>query len=217
MYNFRAKCVHVRDLARERFAEVDLEILRKVAPEHSESLDIRPAGPRHEVVLHALLDIVTREAIEKMRDEILNSDTNEAEPPKDQPDGKADGGTEEQPTQTQNGDGTTETSTDADEENPETTEAESPKDQPDGNADGETEEKQAPDQDGDGTTEADTDTDEENSGLKDQVNDLSGQPDDLNGRMDDLEGQVSEIAEDLNEQKKSGKRPQKSKKKTNTR
>lgn len=172
MYNFRAKCVHVRDLARERFAEVDLEILRKVAPEHSESLDIRPAGPRHEVVLHALLDIVTREAIEKMRDEILNPDNNEAE---------------------------------------------SPKDQPDGNADGETEEKQAPDQDGDGTTEADTDTDEENSGLKDQVNDLSGQPDDLNGRMDDLEGQVSEIAEDLNEQKKSGKRPQKSKKKTNTR
>lgn len=172
MYNFRAKCVHVRDLARERFAEVDLEILRKVAPEHSESLDIRPAGPRHEVVLHALLDIVTRETIEKMRDEILNPDTNEAE---------------------------------------------SPKDQPDGNADGETEEKQAPDQDGDGTTEADTDTDEENSGLKDQVNDLSGQPDDLNGRMDDLEGQVSEIAEDLNEQKKSGKRPQKSKKKTNTR
>ncbi|DBA55370.1 TPA_asm: hypothetical protein [Porphyromonas phage phage017a_JCVISC001] len=171
MYNFRAKCVHVRDLARERFAEVDLEILRKVAPEHSESLDVRPAGPRHEVVLHALLDIVTREAVEKMRDEIMNTETTEAEPPKDQPDGNADGGTEEQPTQTQNGDGTTETSTDADEENPE---------------------------------------------LKDQVNDLSDQTDDLNGRVDDLEGQVSEIVEDLNEQKKSGKRPRKSKKKTNT-
>ena len=112
MYNFRAKCVHVRDLARERFAEVDLEILRKVAPEHSESLDIRPAGPRHEVVLHALLDIVTREAIEKMRDEILNPDTNEAESPKDRPDGNADAGTEEQQTQTQDGDGTTDTGTD---------------------------------------------------------------------------------------------------------
>lgn len=170
MYNFRAKCVHVRDLARERFAEVDLEILRKVAPEHSESLDVRPAGPRHEVVLHALLDIVTREAIEKMRDEILNPRT----------------------------------------------EAALPKDQPDGNADGETEGKQAPDQDGDGTTETSTDADEENPELKDQVNDLSDQTDDLNGRVDDLEGQVSEIVDDLNEQKKSGKRPKKSKKKTNT-
>lgn len=169
MYNFRAKCVHVRDLARERFAEVDLEILRKVAPEHSESLDIRPAGPRHEVVLHALLDIVTREAIEKMRDEILNPDTNEAEPPKDRPDENGDDGTEDQQTQNQDGDGTT-----------------------------------------------DTGTDEENSGLKDQVNDLSDQTDDLNGRVDDLEGQVTEIVDDLKEQKKSGKRPQKSKKKTNT-
>ena len=169
MYNFRAQCVHVRDLARERFAEVDLEILRKVAPEHSESLDIRPAGPRHEVVLHALLDIVTREAIENMRDEIMNPETNDAEPPKDQ--------------QTQNQD------------------------------DGGTEEQQTQNQDGDGTT----DVEGENLGLKDQVNDFSGQTDDLNGRMDDLEGQVSEIADDLKEQKKSGKRPAKSKKKTNTR
>ncbi|DBA55303.1 hypothetical protein CLI74_01720 [Porphyromonas gingivalis] len=182
MYNFRAKCVHVRDLARERFAEVDLEILRKVAPEHSESLDIRPAGPRHEVVLHALLDIVTREAIENMRDEIMNPETNDAEPPKDQQtQNQDDGGTEDQQTQNQD--------------------------------DGGTEEQQTQNQDGDGTT----DVEGENLGLKDQVNDFSGQTDDLNGRMDDLEGQVSEIADDLKEQKKSGKRPAKSKKKTNTR
>lgn len=167
MYNFRAKCVHVRDLARERFAEVDLEILRKVAPEHSESLDIRPAGPRHEVVLHALLDIVTREAIEKMRDEILNPQENKAGLHEEQDGGSADGGREEQKPQNQDGNRTTE-------------------------------------------------TEDENPGLKDQVNDLSDQTDDLNGRVDNLEGQVSEIVDDLNEQKKSGKRPQKSKKKTNT-
>lgn len=72
MYNFRDKAVHVADLLRERFAEVDLRILQDVAPDHPEARGIRPALQRHEVILHVLLDVVTREEVEKRREAILN-------------------------------------------------------------------------------------------------------------------------------------------------
>ena len=74
MYNFRDKAVHVADLLRERFAEVDLRILQDVAPDHPEARGIRPALQRHEVILHVLLDVVTREEVEKRREAILNPD-----------------------------------------------------------------------------------------------------------------------------------------------
>lgn len=72
MYNYKDKAVHVRDLLRERFADTDREILRAVSPNHPESLCVRPASQRHEIVLHALLDIITREEVEKRREAILN-------------------------------------------------------------------------------------------------------------------------------------------------
>ncbi|KGL49880.1 hypothetical protein [Porphyromonas gulae] len=72
MYNYKDKAVHVRDLLRERFADTDREILRAVSPDHPESLCVRPASQRHEIVLHALLDIITREEVEKRREAILN-------------------------------------------------------------------------------------------------------------------------------------------------
>ena len=72
MYNFRDKAVHVADLLRERFAEIDLRILQDVAPDHPEARGIRPALQRHEVILHVLLDVVTREEVEKRREAILN-------------------------------------------------------------------------------------------------------------------------------------------------
>ena len=72
MYNYKDKAVHVRDLLRERFAETDREILSTVSPNHPESLCVRPASQRHEIVLHALLDIITREEVEKRREAILN-------------------------------------------------------------------------------------------------------------------------------------------------
>lgn len=72
MYNYKDKAVHVRDLSRERFADTDREILRAVSPNHPESLCVRPASQRHEIVLHALLDIITREEVEKRREAILN-------------------------------------------------------------------------------------------------------------------------------------------------
>ncbi|DBA55707.1 TPA_asm: hypothetical protein [Porphyromonas phage phage022a_WW2931] len=72
MYNYKDKAVHVRDLLRERFADTDREILRAVSPNHPEALCVRPASQRHEIVLHALLDIITREEVEKRREAILN-------------------------------------------------------------------------------------------------------------------------------------------------
>lgn len=72
MYNYKDKAVHVRDLLRERFAETDREILSTVSPNHPEALCIRPANQRHEIVLHALLDLITREEVEKRREAILN-------------------------------------------------------------------------------------------------------------------------------------------------
>lgn len=74
MYNYKDKAVHVRDLLRERFADTDREILRAVSPNHPEALCIRPAIQRHEIVLHALLDLITREEVEKRREAILNPD-----------------------------------------------------------------------------------------------------------------------------------------------
>ena len=74
MYNYKDKAVHVRDLLRERFADTDREILRAVSPNHPESLCVRPASQRHEIVLHALLDLITREEVEKRREAILNPD-----------------------------------------------------------------------------------------------------------------------------------------------
>ena len=71
MYNYKDKAVHVRDLLRERFADTDREILRAVSPNHPEALCVRPASQRHEIVLHALLDIITREEVEKRREAIL--------------------------------------------------------------------------------------------------------------------------------------------------
>lgn len=72
MYTFKDKAVHVAALQRERFAEVDLRILQDVAPSHPEAQGVRPPSTRHNVILHALLDVVTREEIENRREEILN-------------------------------------------------------------------------------------------------------------------------------------------------
>ena len=72
MYNFKDKAVHVTALLRERFADTDKEILRAVSPDHPEALSLRPSSTRHEIILHALLDIITREEIERKREEILD-------------------------------------------------------------------------------------------------------------------------------------------------
>ncbi len=71
MYNFKDKAVHVRALLRERFADTDKEILRAVSPDHPEALSLRHSSTRHEIILHALLDIITREEIERKREEII--------------------------------------------------------------------------------------------------------------------------------------------------